>query len=235
MAEINDAQVEGTYVQQMFDSIAERYDLGNTFLSFGSHFLWRRIFINLLPDKEKGMALDLCTGTGDLLLPLRTKYEKVIGADFSWKMLLAGKLSEKFKEIGEDCLVQADALALPFESDSFDVVTVAFGVRNFSDRVQGLKEIKRVLKPGGSIAIMEFGQPWLPGFSWMFRFYSKWIMPILGGLLTGNRKAYEYLPSTSLKFPCGKEFAQVLEGLGFKIKKVRSLTFGIAYIYLAEV
>lgn len=207
----------------MFNSIASSYDLVNTVLSFGIHHSWRSALKGILPDGKR--ALDLCTGTGDLLPILSGKYSEVVGGDFSRSMLLCGRSKGVFN------LAQSDALSLPFKDESFDVVTIAFGVRNFEDLRLGLRESRRVLKRGGSIIVLEFGQPFVPGFSMLFKVYSKWIMPIVGGLLSGNRAAYEYLPKTSAAFPCRSEFEAILRLEGFAVETTRPLTGGIAYLY----
>ena len=177
----------------------------------------------MLPRGER--ALDLCTGSGDLLPMLSSKYPYVVGGDFSHSMLLHGRSKGNFT------LAQSDALFLPFKNDSFDVVTVAFGVRNFEDLGKGLREINRVLRRGGTILVLEFGQPYVPGFSLLFRIYSKWIMPTLGGLISGNKKAYEYLPKTSAAFPCGDSFEKILRAEGYGVEEAKALTGGIAYLY----
>jgi demethylmenaquinone methyltransferase/2-methoxy-6-polyprenyl-1,4-benzoquinol methylase len=141
-------------------------------------------------------------------------------------MLLKGKT-----ELGRGPLMQADALQLPYADASFDIVTVAFGVRNFERLSDGLQEIRRVLKPGGTLLVLEFGQPRGALFGALFRFYSRWCMPVIGGIVTGNRAAYEYLPATSSQFPCREAFVEILSRAGFSAPSWKGLTFGIAYIY----
>ncbi|NDC36736.1 MAG: bifunctional demethylmenaquinone methyltransferase/2-methoxy-6-polyprenyl-1,4-benzoquinol methylase UbiE [Proteobacteria bacterium] len=225
-------QVVAKKVQQMFGSIAARYDVTNSVLSFGVHHLWKRLVVNALPRSATARILDLCTGTGDLLPLLRRRFQTVIGADFSLPMLEVGKSRSGHREFA---LVQGDALGLPFPARCFDGVTVAFGVRNLESLAAGLTEIARVLRPGGTLVVLEFGQP--PGriFGSLYGLYSRWIMPTIGGLLTGNRDAYTYLPETAAAFPCGAHFAEIMQRCGFEQPTVRSLTFGIAYLYSARV
>lgn len=216
----------------MFGSIAERYDLANSVLSLGTHFLWRQRLLRHVPKLTDGVALDVCTGTGDLVVLLRRKIKRVLGLDFCRPMMVAGK-----KRSGRENLafVQGDALKLAFPDASFDVLSVAFGVRNLENLLGGLREFRRVLKPGGTILILEFGQPrnWLWGV--LYRFYCNHIMPLIGGLLTGNRAAYTYLPATAHAFPCGKQFCDLLSDAGFQVKTCESLTGGISYLYVAGV
>ena len=225
--------VIGPKVQEMFGSIAAGYDRANTVLSFGIHHIWRYRFFKRLPKVAPLTVVDLCTGTGDLLPPLSKRYETVIGIDFCMPMLVSGK--QKWSNSKDIAVMQGDGLQLPLKSDSIDLVTVAFGVRNFESLERGLREIHRVLKPGGSVRILEFGQP--TGIAWgaLFRFYSNFIMPIVGGLLTGNRAAYTYLPRTSAAFPCRESFIKILENAGYRDCFFESLTGGIAYVYGARV
>jgi demethylmenaquinone methyltransferase/2-methoxy-6-polyprenyl-1,4-benzoquinol methylase len=129
---------------------------------------------------------------------------------------------------------EGDAQALQFEEGSFDVATVAYGVRNWPDRERGLREVRRVLKPGGQVGILEFGQPSQRIWRTVFGVYSRWIIPTIGGLVSGNRKAYEYLPKTSAAFPCGAEFAAMLSGVGLRPESVTPLMGGVAFVYVAR-
>ena len=224
--------VVGTEVQKMFGSIAGRYDRANTVLSLGIHHWWRWLLFRGLPKGAPQRALDICTGTGDLLPGLAARCAEVVGIDFCAPMLLEGK--SKWSALKNLTVLQGDGLRLPFKDSSFDLITVAFGVRNFENLELGLSEIKRILKPGGTVRILEFGQP--KGLIWgkLFRFYSDTIMPQIGGLLTGNRAAYKYLPTTSKLFPCREDFQAILEKIGFEDSFYQSLTGGIAYIYGAK-
>lgn len=218
-------------VKNMFASIAARYDVANSVLSLGMHHLWKRSFIKNIPYENPSRVMDLATGTGDLvpILAKRFKSEteelEVIGVDFCEPMLERAK--ERFTNYE---FVVGDAMNLGFVDNQFDVVTVSFGVRNFENLEHGLTEIFRVLKPKGVIAILEFGQP-RGLFGILYRFYSKFIMPIIGGLLTGNKIAYTYLPQTAAEFPCGDQFVTLMNSIGFQNVICRPYTFGIAYSY----
>lgn len=212
----------------MFSGIAQRYDLANMVLSFGMHTIWMRRALALLPKNVELTALDACTGTGALLPLLSKRYKNVTGLDFSAEMLARGRELRGLKMP----LIEGDACAMPFAAHSFDIVTVAYGVRNLSSLEAGLAEFKRVLKPGGYLMVLEFGQP--QGLLWgaLFRFYSRYLMPVIGGLISGNSAAYRYLPETAARFPCGEEFTGILERSGFASVSKISLNGGIAYAYL---
>ncbi len=222
---------EALAVQKMFSDIAPSYDLANSVLSFGIHHLWRKSLISMSPGKSNKLVLDLCTGTGDLIPLLSKRYGNVVGADFCYPMLkLAKNKSGNSKASG---ILQADALNLPFANQSFDIVTVAFGVRNFENLKKGLIEIKRILKNDGIVLILEFGQPKGLLFGNLYKFYSKYVMPFIGGLISGNKKAYEYLPETASQFPCDREFCNLLNECNFSDVIFKKLTGGIAYCYRA--
>lgn len=221
--------VEAQQVSAMFGSIAPKYDITNSVLSLGIHWLWKQRLVNLVP--EGGRVLDLCTGTGDLLPLLAKRSSEVVGADFCLPMLQRAR--DRGFTSDQVQLVQTDALSLAFENASFDSVTIAFGVRNFQDLRAGLKEAYRVLAPQGTLLILEFGQPTVPVWKELYGFYSRFLMPTIGGLLTGNRAAYEYLPRTAASFPCGAKFVDILEECGFSSDQIISLSGGIAYIYHA--
>jgi len=225
--------VRAAEVQEMFSSIASRYDLGNSALSFGVHHLWRWILMRCLPRSESLSTLDLCTGTGDLVPLLKRRFGRAVGTDFCFPMLVHGK--QKLQKKGEvrPPLVQGDALNLPYGDEAFDIVSVAFGVRNLENLKEGLSEIRRVIRKDGHVMILEFGQP--DGlFGFLYRVYSKYWMPLLGGLITGNRDAYTYLLRTSAVFPCGESFENVLRDTGFTPEVTRPLTGGIAFAYVAK-
>lgn len=221
---------EARVVQNMFSSIAARYDLTNSVLSLGIHHLWRKKLVSMIPACKDARVLDVCTGTGDLLSPLKERFGETYGIDFCFPML---KEALKKKDGSKGEIAQADALEMPFRENVFDVVSVAFGVRNFENLRIGLGELNRILKPGACLLILEFGQPRIPGFAQIFRWYSNYLMPIIGGILTGNRSAYTYLPKTSSEFPCREDFNKYLEDAGFVNCRFLSLSGGIAYIYVA--
>lgn len=215
-------------VQAMFGSIAPRYDITNSVLSMGIHHLWKRLVVRRVP-AGVGPVLDLCTGTGDLLPLLERRAHGVIGGDFCLPMLECGRARGRSKAP----LVQCDALNLPFAAETFAAVTVAFGVRNLEDLRRGLAEMQRVIQPGGKLIVLEFGQPrWAP-FRAVYNWYSAVLMPWIGGVLTGNRSAYTYLPKTAKAFPCGAAFEDILREVGFQTTRCDSLSGGIAYIYEA--
>lgn len=228
-------------VQQMFHSIASRYDFTNDVLSFGMHRLWRRKAIRVAEMASGQRVLDICAGTGDLAFQaaraVGTKGD-VLALDFVHSMLSLAH--EKNKERILDgapsvSFVQGDAMSLPLPDTSFDKVTVSFGIRNVDDPLEALKEMKRVARSGGAIVVLEFGQPYLPVFKSLYAFYGKYIMPRVGGLLTGNRDAYQYLPETAEAFTAGQDFLALMQDAGLSTPRAYPLLFGLAYIYEAKV
>ena len=222
-----------TEVRQMFASIARRYDTANEVLSLGIHRGWRRAAVALSGARPGQRVLDCATGTGDLALEFKRAVGpsgEVIGTDFCAEMLEGAP--GKARRAGLDVkFAVADALALPYPDGGFDVVSIAFGIRNVDDPVRCLREIARVLKPGGSAIVLEFGQP-RGAFGALFRAYSRGVMPVVGGLLTGNRAAYEYLPRTAASFPAGEKFLGLMREAGaFTATEAHPLTFGTAYVY----
>lgn len=223
-------------VRAMFTSIAPRYDVANTVLSLGVHHLWRRRAIALSRVAPGDRVLDCATGTGDLALAFKRAVGpggRVVGTDFCPQMLAAapGKASAARLEVTFEV---ADALALPYGDGTFDRASIAFGIRNVDDPVKCLRELGRVVRPGGTVVVLEFGQP--SGlFGALFRLYSRHLMPAIGGLLTGNRAAYEYLPRTAGQFPAGARFLALMEEAGGFVRcEAHPLTFGTAYVYLGE-
>jgi demethylmenaquinone methyltransferase/2-methoxy-6-polyprenyl-1,4-benzoquinol methylase len=206
-------------------------------MSFGIHRLWRRAAVKHSRAKEGDRVLDCATGTGDLALAFKRKVGAsghVVGTDFCPEMLQSapGKASEAGLQV--DFQV-ADAMALPFADDSFDVASISFGIRNVDDPVKCLKEMARVVKPGGRVVVLEFGQP-RGFFGALFRVYAKTLMPALGGLLTGNRAAYEYLPRTAAAFPSGEQFLALMDQTGaYQERVAHPLTFGTSYVYVGTV
>ncbi len=227
-------------VRQMFSDIAPRYDITNDVLSFGVHRLWRAKALNYLGVSSGEKLVDICTGTGDfafLAAELVGPSGEVVGLDFSANMLSAAeaKVESRTKQINSNLsFMQGDAQSLPFSDNSFDYATIGFGIRNVDSPLAALKEIRRVLQPNGKVAILEFGQPTLPGFSLAYRLYSRYLIPIIGGVLTGNRSAYEYLPKTSATFPAGDKFLQLMADAEFKGLRFIPLFGGVAYIYLGH-
>jgi demethylmenaquinone methyltransferase/2-methoxy-6-polyprenyl-1,4-benzoquinol methylase len=226
-------------VRTMFGDIAVKYDSTNTVLSGGMHTLWRKRALRTLAPEPDARLLDVCCGTGDLALALAGALGpqgEVVGTDFTPRMIDIAKV--KGSEARPACALSfsvADAMALPFEDDSFDGATVSFGIRNVVDPRAGLAEMARVTRPGGKVLVLEFGQP--EGlFGALFRWYSRVIMPAVGGLMTGNRAAYEYLPRTSAAFPAGALFVErYLEPAGLKPVESIPLLWGLAWLYVGEV
>jgi demethylmenaquinone methyltransferase/2-methoxy-6-polyprenyl-1,4-benzoquinol methylase len=217
-------------VSAMFDTIAGRYDLLNTVLSCGMHKVWERKLIAQLPDTPQGECLDLCTGTGALIPSLKRRFGKIVGVDISPGMLAIAR-----KRFGNDSnveLIEGDAQSLCFGNHSFDAVTVAYGVRNWPNFQLGLSEVHRVLKIGGCAAILEFGQPVGGIWAACFNLYSRYVIPAIGGLISGSRAPYEYLPKTAATFPCGESFVEILKQVGFRDVKAMPLFGGVAFIYL---
>ena len=216
---------------EMFTAISPTYDLLNHALSLNIDRHWRTITVGALAAQPGESILDLCTGTGDLALALLHRAgARVTGADFSAGMLRVAREKAGKRGLGLP-LVQADALALPFTAGSFDAATVAFGVRNFQDLDAGLREISRVLKPGGRLAILEFSSPDRSLFGALYRFYFREILPFVGRLVSGDSGAYAYLPATVERFPDAPELATKLNAAGFTVLQQRRLTGGIATLH----
>jgi demethylmenaquinone methyltransferase/2-methoxy-6-polyprenyl-1,4-benzoquinol methylase len=224
------------YVQSLFDGIAPRYDALNHLLSFGLDIVWRRKAIKLLRPHRPERILDCATGTGDLAIEAaRLAPRRIVGIDVSEAMLKIAREKVEKRHLGDLIELRlGEAEHLEFGSDSFDAVTVAFGVRNYHDLHRGLAEMARVLRPGGVALILEFSRPRRFPVKQLYALYSKHILPIVGGLISKRRDAYEYLPSTVGEFPDGKDFLRLVQAAGFASAVERRLTFGIATIYLAS-
>ncbi len=220
----------------MFNEISGRYDFLNHFLSFGIDHWWRRKFVSVLSKKKPLLILDVATGTGDLAIAMRTlSPEKITGIDIASQMLDIGKIKiEKKKLTGKIIFLTGDAESIPFPDKSFDAVTVAFGVRNFENLEKGLLEMKRILKPGGTMQILEFSHPGSAPFKQIYRFYSRFIIPFFGKIISRNNQAYSYLPESVAAFPSGDDFIRILEKIGMENSSYISLTFGISSIYSGE-
>jgi demethylmenaquinone methyltransferase/2-methoxy-6-polyprenyl-1,4-benzoquinol methylase len=216
-------------VRAMFGRIAPRYDLANHLLSGGADFWWRGRAAKIVAQWRPAHLLDLAAGSGDLALALqgRLPEAKIIAADFSPEMLAVAR----GKGVRET--VWADALQLPFETESFDCVTVAFGLRNMADWGQALREMARVLRPGGHLLVLDFSLPagWLRP---LYRFYLHRCLPILASLVTGQKAAYDYLGGSIEEFPSGDEMVRLIEANGFAAASAQALTGGIATIYTAQ-
>ena len=220
----------------MFNNIAGRYDFLNHFLSMGIDVLWRRKAIRLLKAGEPKNILDIATGTGDFAIEcLRLNPDKVTGIDISAGMVEVGKAKIKKKKLEDKIeLLSGDSENLPFADNTFDAITVGFGVRNFENLKKGLSEMNRVLKPGGKVAVLEFSKPKRFPVKQLYSFYFKRITPMIGKLLSKDASAYTYLPESVQAFPDGENFTAILKEVGFKNTAIHSLTFGIATIYIAQ-
>ena len=227
----------GQAVRRMFAAIAPWYDFLNHFLSFGRDIAWRRAAAKALRQvlaQPGSLAADVCCGTGDLALTLaRHSAGKVIGTDFCRPMLLRAR--RKARQSPRPLFfVEADTLALPFRDGALDVVSVAFGFRNLASYTAGLRELNRVLKPGGSVAILEFSRVRWPVFVPLFRFYFHRILPRLGTWISGVPGPYQYLPDSVSQFPDQESLAAALTAAGFVNVRYRNFTGGVAALHLAE-
>lgn len=221
-------------VREMFAGIAGRYDLLNHVLSLNIDKRWRRIVsaeLRSILDDPNARVLDVACGTGDLSLELnRGSKAKVIGTDFCRPMLAFAKTKSE-NEAHTIPYIEGDAMGLPFSNGEFDAVTIAFGLRNLANVSEGLKELRRILKPGGRLAVLEFSAPIVPGFGQLFNFYFSHVLPRIGGAVSGSRGAYEYLPDSVSKFPNQKKLAALMESTGFETVKYKNLTGGIAALH----
>ena len=223
-------------VRAMFDDISPKYDLLNHLLSFGIDYSWRRKLVRLLLSGNPQSVLDVATGTADLAIAIaKAGVDAVTGVDISEKMLAIGKIKTTEQGLADTiALHEADAAHLPFAEDTFDAVTVAFGVRNFENLRAGLTEMKRVLRPGGTLLILEFSHPGTFPMKQLYGFYSRRIIPAIGQLVSGNTEAYRYLPESVRAFPAGADFLRILATIGMNNARCHSLTTGISSIYQAE-
>lgn len=220
-------------VARMFDNIAAKYDFLNHFLSLGIDILWRKKAVKLLKAGNPKVILDVATGTGDFAIEsLSLNPDRVVGIDISNQMLEVGKNKMKKKGVSNTVeMIYGDCENLPFENQTFDAVTVAFGVRNFQNPVKGLAEMNRVMKPGGKTVIIEFSQPQAFPVKQIYNFYFEHLLPGVGKLFSKDNRAYTYLPESVQAFPHGEEFLQLMKKAGYKNTKATQLTFGIASIY----
>ncbi len=221
-------------VADMFDHIACRYDFLNRFLSGGIDIIWRKKAIGFIKDLQPSNLLDVATGTADVAIMAQKvlNIPSVIGIDISDGMLEIGR--KKVEERGLDkkiTLLNGDSAALPFENNSFDAVTVAFGVRNFQHLEKGLAEILRVLRPGGKLVVLEFSRPKLPAVKMFYNFYMKRIAANIGRVISKNNCAYEYLDESIQKFPVAKDFLKIMQNIGYSNTTLKPLSLGICSIY----
>lgn len=227
-------------VRRMFAEIAPRYDFLNHFLSLNIDRYWRSKTLSVLNPKPGDPFLDVCTGTGDLALAAAKRLDsktQVVGSDFCGEMLHFARQKQRKMQLADHQLafLEADTTRLPFDSDWFQTVSVAFGLRNVVDTIAGLNEMVRVCKPGGTVAVLEFSQPTFPVLKQLYRFYFSRILPGIGNKLAKNSKeAYAYLPASVSEFPCGEAMAQLMRQVGLKQVRFIPMTFGVATLYLGQ-
>lgn len=232
----DDTRPKGNQVEEMFDHIAPAYDLMNRAMAFGIDKLWRRWAVKRVMRHGADRILDVATGTGDLAIRLARKVDpiSVTGIDLSEGMLDRGRRKVADADLGDVVkLVKGDCLELPFPSDSFDAVTVAYGVRNFENILMGLKEMARVLKPGGMVMILELSTPKNRLVKWGYDLYSRHLIPAVGRLVSSDRRAYSYLPESIAAVPQGHDMCALMEKAGLSEAAYRSLTLGTCTIYTA--
>ena len=227
---------KSTLIREMFSAIAPRYDFLNHFLSLYIDTHWRKTAVALLKEKlatDNPLCLDICCGTGELSLEMgRQGISPVVACDFSYPMLELSR--EKVRKFGHDRLIylaEADALALPFPTATFDGVAIGFGLRNLDDAARGLAEMYRVLKPGGTLAVLEFSKPSNPYFNRLFQFYFFNVLPGIGNWISKHRHAYGYLPASVRLFPSQHELVGILRDCGFAEIGFCNLTGGIAAVH----
>ena len=232
----NKAETKKTQVTHMFDGISKSYDILNRIITLGIDVLWRKRVVNLLKKEKPKSLLDIATGTGDLVIELaKIDAEKIIGLDISPGMLEIGKQKVKNKKLDHRIEMQlGDSEALKFKNKTFDGVTIAFGVRNFENLNLGLQEIFRVLKPNGTLVVLETAVPKNPLLKGFYSFYTQKIMPFIGKLFSKDRSAYQYLSDSAAIFPCGEDFNNILRKNGFIQVEDFPQTLGVSSIYFAK-
>jgi len=227
---------KGTHVKNMFDRIARWYDFLNHFLSLGIDRRWRKKLVRGLALQEGDHVLDVATGTGDLAFTLLAGCGcRVTGMDVSEEMMEVGRRKAKKKGVaGRMTYVTGRAEEMPFEDQAFGAVTVAFGVRNYTDLEQGLKEMRRVLRPGGTTAILEFAQPARQPLKALYSLYLFHLLPLAGKIFSGDKYAYTYLPESIRRFPQREDFLAIMERCGFEECRYETYTGGIVAAYFGK-
>jgi demethylmenaquinone methyltransferase / 2-methoxy-6-polyprenyl-1,4-benzoquinol methylase len=226
-------QEAARWVRGMFDSIAHRYDLANHLLSYNIDRYWRAQTVRKLRhilDRPDARVLDICCGTGDLALAL-AKRHPVLASDFSHEMLVRAHAKASARR-APAVVFESDAMNLPLRDGSLDLITVAFGFRNLANYEAGLVEMRRVLRPGGVAAILEFSQPRSSLFGAVYNFYSRRILPLIGKMLTGSGEAYRYLPESVSKFPGAEELARMMRAAGFATVEFELMTGGAVALHV---
>jgi demethylmenaquinone methyltransferase/2-methoxy-6-polyprenyl-1,4-benzoquinol methylase len=234
-AGVSSEQEASRWVRAMFGRIAPRYDLANHILSFNLDRRWRALTVarvRHILERPEARSLDLCCGTGDLLIALQARsVQAVMGSDFCHPMLASAAVKIARRKF--HCpLFEADALALPLPDHALDLITVAFGFRNLANYKAGLAEMHRVLKPSGVAAILEFSQPRNNAFGKLYAFYSRTLLPVIGGALSGSRDAYSYLPQSIEKFPSAEDLAAQMRAAGFRAVEFIRMTGGTVALHL---
>ncbi len=222
-------------VEEMFDNIAHNYDFLNHFLSMGIDKLWRRSAVKILKKHQPQSVLDIATGTADFALEnAKAQPQKIVGVDIAEQMLAIGREKIAKKNLQQLITLQrGDSENLPFEDNTFDAITVGFGVRNFENLEKGLKEMLRVLKPGGIAIVLEFSKPKVFPVKQVYYVYFHYVCPLIGKWFSSDSRAYTYLPESVDSFPEGKDFLNKLETVGFINYQCKPVTFGISSIYTA--
>ncbi|MBY0554510.1 bifunctional demethylmenaquinone methyltransferase/2-methoxy-6-polyprenyl-1,4-benzoquinol methylase UbiE [bacterium] len=225
-------------IRSMFSKVASKYDRANSVLSVGIHHLWRKKLVQLSDAKPGDKILDCATGTGDLAIAFKKTVGasgQVIGTDFCVEMMETAPTKSKAASL-DITFEQADVTALQYPDKQFDIVSISFGIRNVSDPVKALTEMARVCKPGGRVMVLEFGQMQTPVIKDLYKFYSEQVLPKIGGMVTGQQEAYDYLQKSSAAFPCRDGFVDLMKKAGcFSEMKFTAVSFGIAYIYVGVV
>jgi len=234
---VSGEEAASRWVRGMFGRIAGRYDLLNHLLSFNLDKRWRARAVERVAEvleRPGARVLDMCCGTGDILLSLEARRgSAVLGSDFCHPMLLEAQRKISARGMRSP-LFEADALGLPLREHSLDLITVAFGFRNLANYHSGLTELARVLKPGGILAILEFSKPPDRAFGALYGFFSTRVLPWIGGMVSGSREAYSYLPESIQKFPGAQELAEQMRGVGFKSVEFELLTFGAVALHVGR-
>ncbi|MGL4909060.1 MAG: bifunctional demethylmenaquinone methyltransferase/2-methoxy-6-polyprenyl-1,4-benzoquinol methylase UbiE [Bacteroidales bacterium] len=216
-------------ISAMFDSIAVQYDVLNSILSIGVERYWRRFMLKIVKAHKPNSIIDIAAGTGSSTFAMQKSGAKcIVGVDISPQMLKVALRKRKKRQID---FIHVDGETLPFSNASFDVATIAFGIRNFEDRIKSLKEILRILKDKGVLVILELSLPTNAIIRRLYKWYFFHILPVVGGLVSKNKQAYQYLPQSVAAFPTAKEFVLELETAGFEVLQVRALTMGLSTIY----
>lgn len=225
-------------IRSMFSKVAAKYDQTNSVLSLGIHHLWKQKLVRLSGARPGQHVLDCATGTGDLAIAFKKKVGtngRVIGTDFCAEMLETAPAKARGKNLEID-FQQADVMSLPYQDNEFDISSISFGIRNVANPVKGLSEMARVTKPGGLVMVLEFGQMELPVLGHLYKFYSEKVLPQIGGLITKQKDAYEYLQKSSAQFPHRERFLQMMNETGaFAKTSFVPVSGGIAYIYMGQV